>query len=132
MKQNTLVRKAVAQQLENELPVELGVTVFDTWQIIDADKETPAVMVYQDNGERNTTYLDLGEQYDGVLMVSIYCSGKVSDDALDEIGEAVKTALPIGWRSVGLCTIDRTAFQYERAEGGAYRALHLTHPYESE
>ncbi len=132
MKKNTQVRETVAQHLVETLPPELGVTIFDTWLVIDADKETPAVMVYQDTGELNDAYLNQEEVYDGVLMVSIYCSGAVSDAKLDTIGEAVKSALPNGIRFPQVCRLSRTAFQYERAENGAYRALHFTQPYQPE
>lgn len=132
MKSNTQVRQAVAAHLSTHLPVALGISVFDSWNIIDADEDTPAVMVYQDNGELNEEYLAQNEIYDGILQISIYVKGSSSDADLDVIGEAIKEALPQGWRSPNVCRVFRNAFQYERAEGGAYRALHLTHLYKSE
>ncbi|MBL4297846.1 hypothetical protein H8F06_21440 [Vibrio fluvialis] len=132
MNSNTQVREAVVSHLRDRLPMEMGITVFDTWTIIDADEDTPAVMVYQDNGDLSEDYLDQGEKYDGILQISIYVKGSSSDADLDVIGEAIKEALPQGWRSPNVCRVFRNAFQYERAEGGAYRALHLTHPYKSE
>ncbi|MCG6268309.1 phage tail terminator protein [Vibrio furnissii] len=129
---NTLVRNQVVDRLERTLPPERAITVISGWQVIDANQDTPAILVYQDTGDLNEQYVSDDERYDGLLMVSVYCAGTSSDDELDVIGELVREALPQRTRFPGVCTLYRNAFQYERSESGVYRALHLTHPYQSE
>ncbi|OEF59282.1 hypothetical protein A1OW_21625 [Enterovibrio norvegicus] len=129
MEQNTQLRETVAAALESALPPGVVDHVFNDWLLLDADEDTPAILVYLDDGDINTEYMDGPELYDGALMVSIYVGRGREDKDLDVIGEAVKVALPIGVIFPGVATLSRTAFHYERSESGAYRALHLTHTY---
>ncbi|EGQ9818953.1 hypothetical protein FV768_23840 [Vibrio parahaemolyticus] len=132
MENNIKVRELVRDHLKASLPVGMVEHFFDTWLMIDADEETPAVMVYLDDGDLSTEYLDQGEKYDGVLVVSIYLGSTSHDRDLDVIGEAVKEAMPLGFRLPGVARFYRTGFNYERSDTGAYRALHLNHSYKWE
>ncbi|MDW2216209.1 phage tail terminator protein [Vibrio sp. 1982] len=132
MEINTVIRESVKTHLETKIPAGMVEHFFDTWLMIDADEETPAVMVYLDDGDLSTEYLDQGEQYDGVLVVSIYLGKSTHDKDLDAIGEEVKKAMPLGFRIPSIARFYRTGFQYERSDTGAYRALHLNHSYKWE
>lgn len=131
MKFNTQLR----HELSEYLKVQLGSTVehvFDSWLMIDADEETPAVMVYLDDGELTTEYMDQGERHEGTLIVSIYMGSGKQDRDLDVIGELIKEAIPLGFRIPNLARFYRSGFSYERSDTGAYRALHLNHQYKPE
>ena len=129
---NTQLRETVATHLEQHLPQGMVNHVFDTWLMIDAEEDTPAIMVYLDDGDGANEYFDQAEKYDGLLNVSIYLGAATRDSDLDAIGEAVKQALPLGHRFPGVATLTRNGFNYERSETGAYRALHLNHAYKME
>ncbi|HFC9431017.1 TPA: phage tail terminator protein [Vibrio cholerae] len=131
MKENTLLRQAVADRLRAELDPDLVNQVFDTWLIIEPS-EMPAVIVHHDDGELNDEYLDRGERYNCQFNCSIYLEGTRSDADLDDLAEAIKAIIPQGYRFAGLGQVFRTGFQYERSESGAYRALHLIHQFKAE
>ncbi|MGR2840218.1 phage tail terminator protein [Vibrio vulnificus] len=128
---NTQLRQSVAAHLTDAFGSSVK-QVLDSWTMIDADEDTPAVMVYLDDGDLDTEYMDQNERYDGVLTVSIYLGRSTTDADLDALGEQVKNAMPIGFRIVNVARFYRTSFSYERSENGAYRALHLNHHYKSE
>ncbi|EIE1227646.1 phage tail terminator protein [Vibrio vulnificus] len=128
---NTQLRQSVAAHLTDAFGSSVK-QVLDSWTMIDADEDTPAVMVYLDDGDLDTEYMDQNERYDGVLTVSIYLGRSTTDADLDALGEQVKNAMPIGFRIPNVARFFRTSFSYERSESGAYRALHLNHQYKSE
>lgn len=137
MKQNSLIRNAIATHLRNNIPEQpdpdgSGVwvkSVFPTFLILDGQKETPAILVHVNDGTRDDRYSDMPERYEGNLFVSVYLDGTASDDDIDDIGEAVKELLPIGIRFPDIVTLSRSGFTYERSPDNSYRALHINHQY---
>ncbi|OCH31834.1 hypothetical protein A6E13_16565 [Aliivibrio fischeri] len=137
MIRNTAIRHAIADHLRANIPDQpqpdgTGVwvkSVFPTFMILDPEQETPAILVYFDDGTRDDRYVDMPESYEGNLFVSIYLNGTASDDDIDAIGEQVKEALPIGVTFPGIVTLERSGFTYERSPDNSYRALHLNHQY---
>lgn len=137
MKKNTAIRHAIADHLRANIPDQpapdgSGVwvkSVFPTFLVLDAEQETPAILVYFDDGTRDDRYSDMPERYEGNLFVSVYLDGTASDDDIDDIGEAIKGLLPIGVRFPDVVTLSRSGFTYERSPDNSYRALHINHQY---
>lgn len=137
MKKNSEIRHAIADHLRAHIPDQPLAdgtgdwvkSVFPTFLMLDAKKETPAILVYFDDGTRDDRYSDLPERYEGNLFVSVYLDGTASDDDIDDIGEAVKELLPVGIRFPGIATLSRAGFTYERSPDNSYRALHMNHQY---
>lgn len=132
MQQNKTLRKAVASHLQATIPDGMVKRIFDTWLLIDGDGDTPAVMVYIDNGEPDDEYADATNSDSGVLSISIILGISTTDDDLDDIGEEIKKAIPLGFRIPGVGRLRRSGFQYERSVEHSYRALHLNHQYKVE
>jgi hypothetical protein len=134
MQQNIDLRLAVASHLRAHISASIvpPEDIHDTWKILDGEEDTPAILVYLDEGERSDEYVDQPEQYDGNMFISIYVSGTSNDSDLDDIGEAVKQAIHDQLRIAGIGTFRRTSFNYERSVEAADRALHLNHAYKWE
>ncbi|WP_353499253.1 phage tail terminator protein [Vibrio sp. CB1-14] len=131
MEQNKALRSGVLAHLTENLPGNLFKTSLDDWRIVSVE-ETPLLMVYLEDGELDSQYMESGEKYSGVLQVSIYLGTGTTDALLDEMGEQIKLAMPVAHRIEGLATLYRRGFRYERSEDGVYRALHLNHIYRLE
>lgn len=132
MRNEVVVREKVRDHLKASLPVGMVEHFFDTWLTIDADEETPAVMVYFDSTEANTEYLDIIDSKEGVLVVSIYLGVSAHDRDLDEIGGQIEVVMPSGFRVPGIVRFIDFNSEYERSDTGAYRALHINYSYKWE
>ncbi|MDA0107826.1 phage tail terminator protein [Vibrio sp. La 4.2.2] len=131
MKPNAILRQRVLTVLMARMPDSTFKTTVSGWRLL-AVEETPALMVYLDEGELTSLYLDEHDAWQGVLTVSVYLGAGTTDEQLDRLGDKVLQALPDHYRFPRLATLHRRGFRYERSEEGTYRALHFTHTYQME